>query len=103
MRKASAALEAFIDETIRRGSAKGYHPTIFISMRSKFGTLQAISKLVRSGELQSGFERLHQLNLLEWTIESAVENFPEEFSPDDRECASFRLRLAREQDTYKIK
>lgn len=98
MRKASPELEAFIDETIRRGAAKGYHPTVFIAMRDNLTTIPAISKLVRSGDLQSGFKRLHKLNLLDWTIEAAVEKFPTEFSPDDRECAAFRLREARKAD-----
>ena len=98
MSKASPRLEAFIDETIKRGSAKGYHPTVFIGMRASLGTVPAISKLVQSGDLQSGFKRLHKLNLLDWTIESAVEKFPGEFSKNDLECASFRLRQAREED-----
>lgn len=95
MRKVSPELESFIDETIRRGREKGYHPTIFIGMRRELGTIPAISKLVRSGDLQSGFTRLHDLNLLDWTIEAAVEKFPREFDKNDIECASFRLREAR--------
>ncbi|MGQ7793726.1 hypothetical protein ACUN0C_15065 [Faunimonas sp. B44] len=97
MRKASPELEAFIDETIKRGRAKGYHPTVFIGMRQSLGTVPAISKLVQSADLQSGFKRLHKLNLLEWTIEAAVEKFPEEFTKDDLACASFRLREARRE------
>lgn len=41
--------------------------------------------------MQSGFKRLHKLALLEWAIEAFVENFPDEFTKDDLECASFRL------------
>lgn len=95
MRKASSELEAFIDEAIRRGREKGYHPTIFIGMRQNLGTIPAISKLVRSGDLQSGFMRLHDLNLLDWTIEAAVEKFPSEFDKNDIACAAFRLQEAR--------
>ncbi|MEC5289989.1 hypothetical protein VSX64_10020 [Aurantimonas sp. C2-6-R+9] len=98
MSKASPALEAFIDETIRRGREKGYVPTIFIGMRQQLGTRPAIAKLVQSGDLQSGFKRLHKLNLLDWTIEAAVEKFPNEFTADDLGCASFRLREARKGD-----
>lgn len=54
--------------------------------------------LVRSGDIQSGFKRLHKLNLLDWTIEAAVEKFPDEFTGDDLECAAFRLREARKED-----
>jgi hypothetical protein len=95
VQKASPALEAFIDETIRRGREKGYIPTVFIGMRQQLGTIPAISKLVQSGDLQSGFKRLHKLNLLDWTIEAAVEKFPDEFTSNDLQCASFRLREAR--------
>ena len=92
MTKASLALEAFIDETIYRSAEKSYYPTTFIGMRQRYGTIPAISKLVRSGDVQSGFRRLRQLNLLDWTIEAAVLKFPDEFSQQDRECAAFRLR-----------
>jgi hypothetical protein len=86
----SPALEAFIDETIRLSREKGYHPTAFIAMRRK-GTVEAISKLVRSGDVQSGFKRLRDLDLLDWTIEAAVMKFPDEFSKGVQECAKFRL------------
>jgi hypothetical protein len=94
--EASAALEAFIDETIRRAAKVGYHPTVFIGMREKLGTVTAISKLVESGDVQSGFKRLSKLGLLDWTIEAAVGKFPSEFSATARECAAFRLKSARE-------
>ena len=58
-------------------------------------TLEAISKLVVSEGVQSGFRRLKDLGLLDWTIEAAVMKFPDEFSASVRECAVFRLRLAR--------
>lgn len=96
MRKASPELEAFIDETVRRSREKGYNPHIFIDMRQKYQTIPAISKLVRSGDIQSGFKRLEKLELVNWTIEAAVEKFPDEFDATDRECAAFRLRVSRE-------
>ncbi len=98
MNKASNRLETFIDETIKRGAVKGYHPTVFIGMRKSNGTIPAISKHVQSADLQSGFKRFNKLDLLDWTIEAAVEKFPEEFLKDDLECASFRLRQAREEE-----
>ena len=94
-KEASPALEAFIDEGIRLARARGYHPTIFIGMRHQLGTLQAIDKLVQSGEIQSGFRRLNELGLLEWSIESAVNKFPTEFSRNARECAEWRLGQAK--------
>lgn len=96
MAEASVALEAFIDETIRLSRLNRYSPTAFLAMRGRHGTISAISRLVESGDIQSGFKRLEQLGLLDWTIESAVMKFPQEFSPITRECAAFRLRIAKE-------
>lgn len=89
--KASLALEAFIDETIRLSAKHNYHPTTFVGMRARYGTHEAISRLVVSGDIQSGFKRLCQLGLKDWTIESAILKFPEEFSKEIKECAAFRL------------
>ena len=90
------ALEAFIDKSIRQAVAHKYHPTTFIKMR-RGGTVAAISRLVQSGEIQSGFKRMKALGLLKWTIEEAVIQFPEQFSRDDLECAKFRIRMANEE------
>lgn len=92
---ASAELEAFVDETITVSRERGYHPTIFIDMRARLGTIQAITKLVESWDIQSGFKRLALLGLLDHTIEAAVLRFPGEFQPRTRECAEFRLGLAK--------
>jgi len=92
---ASPALDAFIDEMLRLSRQAKYTPTAFIGMRQRYGTVQAISRLVENGDVQSGFKRLSDLGMLAWTIEAAVEKFPEEFSASTRECAAFRLRLAR--------
>lgn len=92
---ASTALEAFIDETIRLSRKNNYHPTAFIAMRHRHGTINAITRLVENGDVQSGFKRLSELGLLEWTIEAAVMKFPDEFSASARQCAEFRLRLVR--------
>jgi hypothetical protein len=54
---------------------KGYYPSVFQSMRMRHGTIAAIEKLVQSGEIQSGFKRLKDLGLLEWSIEAAVIRF----------------------------
>lgn len=90
---ASAQLEAFIDETIAVSARKAYHPTTFIGMRARYGTVEAISRLVISGDVQSGFTKLKKLGLIDYTIEAAVMKFPSEFSKQAVECADFRLRL----------
>jgi hypothetical protein len=92
-------LDAFIDETVRRAKSQGYHPTVFQGMRAQHGTVLAIEKLVKSGDVQSGFKRLKDLGLLDWTIEAAVVRFSEKFTPAARECAEFRLRLVRDERT----
>jgi hypothetical protein len=88
---ASIGLASFIDESLRRSAQRGYHPTDFIRMRAQYKTVPAIERLVKSGEIQSGFKKLKQLDLLEWSIEAAVQNFPDEFTPEARACANFRL------------
>jgi hypothetical protein len=90
-------LEAFIDEGILRSIKGGYNPTIFVGMRARYGTVKAITRLVQSGEIQSGFKRLKELGLLEWSIESAIIKFPHRFTANARECAEFRLRLAHDE------
>jgi hypothetical protein len=91
-RAASPGLEAFIDETLELAKARGYVPTVFIGMRRQYGTIDAIERLVQSGDIQSGFKRLRQLDLLDWTIESAVIKFPSEFTRNARECSEWRLK-----------
>lgn len=93
--EASLALEAFVDEGIRLGRKSGYSPTVFEGMRKRHGTLGAINRLVVSGDIQSGFTRMKDLGLLEWTIEAAVMLFPDEFSKEVREAAEWRLSQAR--------
>lgn len=92
---ASPDLEAFIDETIKVSAQKAYYPTVFMGMRSQYGTIEAISRLVVSGDVQSGFTKLKKLGLLDYTIEAAVLKFPQEFTKQAQECAEFRLRMVR--------
>lgn len=96
MTVASPELEAFIDKTIEVSARHAYFPTAFIDMRRRLTTIDAISKLVVSGEEQSGFKKLRKLGLLDQTIEAAVMKFPNEFSKQAQECAAFRLRMAQE-------
>ena len=90
---ASSELDAFIDETIAVSAQKAYYPTTFIGMRQRYGTVEAISRLVISGDVQSGFSKLYKLGLLDHTIEAAVLKFPSEFSEQAQECAAFRLKM----------
>jgi hypothetical protein len=84
-------LEVFIDESIRRCVANRYHPTAFVQMRDRWGTREAMKRLVVNGELQSGFRRLRNLGLTNWSIEAAVIRFPAYFDKGTREAARLRL------------
>lgn len=84
-------LESFIDSSIKMSREHGYHPTTFISMRQRHGTIGAINKLVVSGDIQSGFTRMRSLGLLEWTIEAAVVSHSELFSDEVVGAAKWRL------------
>jgi hypothetical protein len=48
-------------------------------------------KRVESSEPKSGYRRLKDLGLLEWSLEAAVTKFPEEFSKRTLEYARARL------------
>jgi hypothetical protein len=63
--------------------------------RAQYGTIEAIERLVQSGDIQSGFKRLRELGLLDWTIEAAVIKFPDEFTRHARECSAWRLAQAK--------
>ncbi|UWU68201.1 hypothetical protein [Bradyrhizobium sp. NC92] len=85
-------LDAWIDESIRISAKHDYHPTAFVGMRARHGTVEAIKRLVSQGDIQSGFRRLKELGLKEWTIEQAVINFPGDFPNRElREAARWRL------------
>ena len=95
---ASQELENFIDLGVKLAKEKGYNPHVFIRMRNQYGTIESISRLVVSGEEQSGFKRLKKLGLLDYSIEAAVLKFPKEFSSQAMECAEFRLRMINSND-----
>ncbi|HJR56765.1 MAG TPA: hypothetical protein VJ798_09315 [Rhizomicrobium sp.] len=90
-------LEAFVEESLRRSLERGYHPTIFQKMRQDYGLERAIEKLVESSDIQSGFARLKDLGLLDWSLEAAVIRFPGSFPVKTREYAGFRLSHAKDR------
>jgi hypothetical protein len=87
-----AALEVRIDESIRKSRAAGYPPSRFIQMRDNLGTIPTMKRLVRDGEIHSGFKKLNELGMIEETIEAImVREFPSLFTSEELEAASFRL------------
>ena len=97
MQETHPALEAFIDEGLRLARKRGYPNTGFVQMRGRYGTIGAITRLVTSGEIKKGLVRMIELGLADWTIDAAVEKFPECFREDVREAARWRLREAMER------
>jgi hypothetical protein len=95
---AADALEAFVDEGIVRTTQGGYPPTEFIRMRARYGTVKAMTMLVKTAKIQKGFKKLQKLGLLKWSVEAAILKFPDRFSEDTQKCAKFRLRWARSQN-----
>lgn len=88
----SLDLESYVDESIRRSIKAGYNPTIFVRMRHDHGTIEAMERLVKSGEIQSGFKRLRQLGLADdWSVEAIILKYQDEFSREAAECARWRL------------
>ena len=90
----SIELENFINESIARSKQRDYNPFIFVQMRERHGTVEAMKKLVVSGEVQSGFRRLKELNMLELSIEAAILKFPDEFTSEEQDAARWRLEQA---------
>jgi hypothetical protein len=85
-------LEVWVDESIRRSQARGYHPTDFIAMRDRHGTVPAMERLMQSGQIQSGLVRLNALGMAqEWSVEAGILRFPQRFTLSAREAAQFRL------------
>jgi hypothetical protein len=87
------SLDEFVDEMIRRARPLGYTPITFMRMRDDHGTAQAIRRLVETSEPQSGFRRLRDIGMKDWTLEAAVLRYPEtaEFTQHTAEYAKARL------------
>src|SRR5262245_52491039 len=73
-----------------------YHPTVWIGMTAKHGAVEAARRLVVSGDIQYGLERLVMAGRPELTIEWAIINERGDplFSDQHREAARWRLRQA---------
>ena len=93
----SPDLQEFIENLKTTAAKHGYRPTELMDTIRRHKLKPAIEKLVCSGDIQSGLERLHQLGLLHLSIESAVLKFHKEFSEEARKCAEFRIRMVKEQ------
>ena len=87
-------LDEFLDESIKRSVVNGYTPTTLISLRSKIKTAPAMSRIVEMGGLNSGFTRLLDLGLFDWTLEAGVIKYSEQFAATTISCARERIETA---------
>jgi hypothetical protein len=73
-----------------------YIPTVWIRMCRQVGASEAARRLVASGDIQTGFDRLVQAGRPQLTIEWALLNevWDPLFSEQCREAARWRLRQA---------
>lgn len=73
-----------------------YVPTAWISMCQRYGAAEAARRLVVSGDIQTGFDRLVQAGQPQLTIEWALldEAWVQLFSEQHRAAARWRLRQA---------
>ncbi len=87
-----AACEAGVNECKRLG----YNPTVWIAMKREMGAVRAARKLLESGDIQSGFERLVSQGRTDLTIEFAALNpkWDTIFERQHREAAWWRLDRA---------
>ncbi|MFF5217857.1 hypothetical protein [Micromonospora sp. NPDC000442] len=90
-----AACEEAIDAC--RKLVPPYHPTAWQVMIKEHGAAEAARRLVVSGDIQSGFERLVRLGRPDLTVEWAVTDpyWLPLFGPQYREAAQWRLDRAR--------
>lgn len=91
-REFAAACLVAIEESRRLG----YDPTAWADMIRRHGAAEAARRLLVSGDIQTGFQRLVELDRADLTIEWAVvsERWAPLFRDEHRDAASWRLRQA---------
>ena len=73
-----------------------YNPTAWITMMHRYGAVAAAKRLLASGDMQSGFERLIREGHVELTVEWIVcqPRWNRLFNDRDRAAATWRLEQA---------
>lgn len=74
----------------------GRHASRTREVIDRYGYVPALSRLVVSADLQSGFKMLRDRGELDLTFEAIVVRFHEQFEPRIVEAARFRLENAQE-------
>ena len=82
-----------IDTAIKEMFKIGYKPRIFMEMRIRDGTINAIKKLVHSTEIPSGFTTLWEKQRLDLSVENIIQEneWINLFTEEDRLLAKKRL------------
>ena len=95
-REFAAACIAAIEESRRLG----YDPVAWTEMAHRHGAAEAARRLLVSGDIQTGFQRLVALGRPDLTIECAAlsERWAPLFHDSHREAARWRLRQAGIED-----
>jgi hypothetical protein len=75
-----ANLEEFIEDSLQHLGQRGYVPLDFFEMCRQHGLIAAITRCVEGSEFKSGFLRVLELGLVDWSLETAVVEFPERFT-----------------------
>ena len=82
---------------LKEAREHGYYPTRFEDKMDRIGAIAYARELIASGELQSGLQRLKEINRLDLSIEHLVTKieFAELFSREERDAAEWRLEQIR--------
>jgi hypothetical protein len=83
------------ERAIAECEALGYSPTIWRAMVNRWGAVKAAKRLLESGDVQEGFDRLVRMGRIDLTLESAVLDpaWDDLFGSDPRHREAARWRL----------
>ena len=83
-----------VREALHACHTLGYHPKVFEGMVTRLGPLAAAKKLICSGAIEEGLERLKKLDRLELSVEALAlrPGFRDLFSTAEREAAKWKLK-----------
>ena len=84
-------LNEFIEESLKQAASRNFHPEVFPGMWFPKKLPQPIEKFVISSEPKSGFKKMVELGLKNWTLEAAVLAYPDQFSREARVYAEARM------------
>ena len=86
--------EKRIDIAVRESNDIGYKPSIFMEMRERHGTVNAIKRLIHSPKIPYGFTILWEMHRLDLSVENIIQEkeWIDLFTDEDRLVAKERLK-----------